>query len=76
MYNQVRVQVGIGKETFKMKGQSMIKKGFLEVVPKSEISEKIIPEFRVGDILEVSSKRIAEAKVRLVFKVRLLHLAT
>jgi DNA topoisomerase IA len=46
-----------------MKGQRILHKGFLEVVPKSEIGEKLIPDYQVGQKVEVQAKRITEGKV-------------
>jgi DNA topoisomerase-3 len=52
----------IGEELFKLKGQSIIDPGFLEVMPWSQHADKNIPEYSIGDIIPVRCTRIVEAK--------------
>lgn len=52
----------IGDEKFKMKGQHMITPGFLDVQPWQLHGDTVIPIYEVGDIVKVDSTKITEGR--------------
>lgn len=53
-YDNIRTEVLIGDEKFKMKGQILTNLGFLEVQPWSRIADKEVPLYSVGDVIDVT----------------------
>lgn len=52
----------IGDEKFKMKGQHMITPGFLDVQPWQLHGDTDIPVYKVGDIIAVETTKVVEGR--------------
>lgn len=67
-------------ETFKLKGIILKKAGFLEIMNWQQTSDKEIPKYKVGDVVELKAIRVIEGKVRIFYisnsLYRLRHQAT
>jgi len=61
-YQGVRTELVIGDEKFKLKGQNVIEMGFLEIMPWQQHADKEVPNYQVGDIVDVKSTKIVEAR--------------
>lgn len=61
-YESIRMELLIGDEKFKMKGQHMITPGFLDVQPWQLHGDTVIPIYAVGDIVKVDSTKITEGR--------------
>jgi len=49
----VRTEFQIGDVKFKMKGQNLIEMGFLEIMQWQIQGDKEVPQFEVGDIVDI-----------------------
>jgi len=61
-YQGVRCELLIGDEKFKMKGQNVREPGFLEIMPWQQHADKGVPEYSVGDIVDVKQLKMIEAR--------------
>ena len=61
-YKGIRAEFSIGEEKFKLKGQNIVQLGFLEVMPWQQHSDTEIPEYQVGEIIDVKLTRVVEAR--------------
>jgi DNA topoisomerase-3 len=61
-YIGVRATLNIGDEDFKLKGQIVVNPGFLEVMPWQQHADKEIPNYQVGDVIDVKSTKITESR--------------
>lgn len=62
--NKVTLIIDIDNNTFKTNGKSLIDKGFTELLTKSH-QDVIIPEFAVGDVVDVDSFVINESTTQI-----------
>jgi len=68
VYDQIKVQFKVSNkngtdEFFKLKGSVLVDQGFLEVMPWLLMTDKEIPVYKVGQVVDVKAIRISEGKV-------------
>lgn len=61
-YEALRCELLIGEEKFKLKGQLLKDEGFLEVMPWQRHSDKEVPQYEIGDIIDIVSTSVTEKK--------------
>ena len=61
-YSGIRTELLVGEERFKLKGQILTDEGFLAVMPWQRHTDKEIPRYQVGDIIDVKTTKVVEGR--------------
>ena len=60
VYEAIRAEMLIGDEVFKLKGQHLLKQGFVEVMPWQRHGDAAVPRLETGDLVYIKDTRITE----------------
>jgi DNA topoisomerase I len=64
VYMETKIVIQIGDEMFNLTGKQIKDKGFLEIYPFRKIAEKLLPDLKEGDEVNVSSLEMKEGKTQ------------